>query len=167
MTTRAIFNRKYESYTPGGTEVYLLNGAGVTTNAITTQLLTAGTTLVQGDVVYVSGVYALLASAASGVDATRYNPIGITATSASPASGVEVILDDVATVSAVNLIGEVQMIPGQYYYLSKYAGKITRFSTASGLVTSASGYAALVNLGQALSPSELEVEIEPPVILNN
>ena len=77
MTTRTIFNRKYESYTPAGTEVYLINGAGVTTTAITTQLLTAGQTLVQGDVVYVSGVYALLASAASGVDATQYNPIGI------------------------------------------------------------------------------------------
>ena len=165
MTTRAIFNRKYESYTPGSTEVWLVNGAGVTTTPITTQTLTAGATLIQGDVVYVSGTYALPATAASGVDPSRYNAIGVAASAAASSSSVQVNVDDVAVISSANLIGETQMIPGEYYYLAKYDGKLTRYTTGSGLVTSASGYAALVNVGQALSPTELQVEIEPPVVL--
>lgn len=165
MTTRAIFNRKYESYTPGSTEVWLVNGAGVTTSFAQTQTLTAGATLIQGDVVYVSGTYALPATAASGVDATRYNAVGITATAAALSSSVDVNVDDVAVVSASNLIGETQLVPGEYYYLAKYSGKLTRYTTSSGLVTAASGYAALVSVGQALSPTELQVEVQPPVVL--
>jgi hypothetical protein len=165
MTTRAIFNRKYESYTPGSTEVWLVNGAGVTTTPVTTQTLTAGATLIQGDVVYVSGTYALPATAASGVDATKYSAVGVAATSASSSSSVSINVDDVAIVSSSNLIGETQLIPGEYYYLAKYAGKLTRYTTSSGLVTAASGYAALVSVGQALSPTELQVEIQPPVVL--
>lgn len=165
MTTRAIFNRKYESYTPGSTEVWLVNGAGVTTTPVSTQTLTAGATLIQGDAVYVSGIYALPATAASGVDATRFNAIGVAATSAASSASVEINVDGVAVLSSANLIGESQLIPGEYYYLAKYDGKLTRYATSSGLVTSASGYAALVNIGQALSPTELQVEIEPPVVL--
>lgn len=165
MTTRAIFNRKYESYTPGSTEVWLVNGAGVTTTPVRTQTLTAGATLIQGDVVYVSGTYALPATAASGVSPTRYNAIGVAAASASLSSSVTVTIDDVAIVSSANLIGESQLVPGEYYYLAKYDGKLTRYTTSSGLVNAASGYAALVNIGQALSPTELQIEIEPPVVL--
>ena len=165
MTTRAIFNRKYESYTPGNTEVWLVNGAGVTTSPSSTQTLTAGATLIQGDIVYVSGVYALPATASSGVDSTRYNAVGVAAASAAVSSTVAVNVDDVAIISSNNLIGETQMIPGEYYYLAKYNGKLARYTTTSGLVTAASGYAALVSLGQALSPTELQVEIQPPVVL--
>ena len=57
------------------------------------------------------------------------------------------------------------MTPGEFYYLSKFKGEVTRFSTASGLVTGASGYGALVALGNAVSTTELQVEIAPPVIL--
>jgi hypothetical protein len=78
---------------------------------------------------------------------------------------VAVTLDDTAVVSSANLTGDTQLVPGEYYYLSKFTGQLTRYSTASGLVTLASGYAALVNIGQALSTSELQVEIEPPVVL--
>jgi len=165
MTTRAIFNRQYESYTPGSTQVWLVNGAGVTTSPTTTQTLTAGATLIQGDVVYVSGTYALPASAASGVVTTNYNVIGITTTAASAASSVTITVDDVAIVSSANLVAETQLVPGKYYYLSKYTGKLTQYSTASGTVTASGGYAALVNVGQALSPTELQVEIEAPVVL--
>jgi hypothetical protein len=165
MTTRTIFNRKYESYTPASTEVWLVNGAGVTTSAANTQTFTAGATLIQGAVVYASGTYVFPASAASGVASALYNPIGITAAAAASSSSVQVNVDDVAVVSSSNIAGETQLTPGQYYYLSKYSGQLTKYATGSGLVTAASGYAALVSLGQALSTSELQVEIEAPVIL--
>lgn len=165
MTERAIFNRKYTSYTPGGQQVWLVNGAGVTTSAAQTQDFTAGSTLIQGQPVYVSGTYVLPASAASGVAATNYNVIGITAEAATTGNPVAVNLDDVAVVSAANITADSTLVPGQYYYLSQYTGEITRYSTASGTVTAASGYAALVNLGIALSTTELHVEIEAPVDL--
>lgn len=165
MPTRAIFNRQYESYTPGSTQVWLVNGAGVTTSPITTQTLTAGSTLLQGDVVYVSGTYALPANAASGVSPTNYNVIGVTTTAAALSSPVTITVDDTVVLSSANLVGETQLVPGKYYYLSKYAGKLTQYSTTSGTVTASGGYAALVTVGQALSPTELQVEIEAPVVL--
>lgn len=165
MATRAVFNRKYESYTPGNTEVWLVNGAGVGTTPATLQSLTAGATFIQGDAVYVSGTYALAASAASGVNSVRYNPVGITAASAASSASLNVAVDGVVVLSSANLVGETQLTPGAYYYLSKYDGKITKYATGSGLITAASGYAALVYLGQALSPTELQIEIEPPVVL--
>jgi hypothetical protein len=165
MTTRAIFNRQYTDYTPAGQQVWLVNGAGVTTSAAQTQNFTAGATLIQGQVVYVSGTYVLPASAASGVTPAQYNAIGITTQAAATSATVAVTLDDTAVVSSANLTGDTQLVPGEYYYLSKFTGQLTRYSTASGLVTLASGYAALVNIGQALSTSELQVEIEPPVVL--
>jgi hypothetical protein len=91
--------------------------------------------------------------------------IGVTAEAAASAASVAVILDDTAVISSANLAGDTALIPGQYYYLSKYDGQLTRYSTASGLVTLASGYAALVGVGQALSTSELQVEIDPPIVL--
>ena len=165
MTDRAIFNRRYTDFTPGGQQVWLVNGAGVTTSAAQTQQFTAGTALIQGQPVYVSGTYVLPASAASGVASTQFNVIGITTQAAPAGSGVAVNVDDIAVVSDANISAESVLVPGQYYYLSKYTGEITRFSTASGTVTAASGYAALVNLGIALSTTELHVEIEAPVDL--
>ncbi len=165
MTDRAIFNRKYTDFTPGGTQVWLVNGAGVTTSAASTQNFTAGANLIQGQVVYVSGTYVLPASAASGVSSDQYQAIGITAAAASTSSTVAVNLDDIAVVSDANITADSVLVPGQYYYLSQYSGELTRYSTASGTVTAASGYAALVNLGLALSTTELHVEIQPPVDL--
>lgn len=167
MTDRAIFNRRYTSFTPGSTEVWLANGAGVTTTLSSTQEFTAGSNLIQGEVVYVSGTYVLPASAASGVAPEVYNAIGITAASAGVSSGVAVNLDDIAVVGDANITAEAALVPGQYYYLSKYDGQLTRYATASGEVTAASGYAALVNVGLALSTTEIQVEIEAPVVLNN
>jgi hypothetical protein len=165
VTDRAIFNRKYTDFTPGGTQVWLVNGAGVTTSAASTQNFTAGANLIQGQVVYVSGTYVLPASAASGVSSDQYQAIGITAAAASTSSTVAVNLDDIAVVSDANITADSVLVPGQYYYLSQYSGELTRYSTASGTVTAASGYAALVNLGLALSTTELHVEIQPPVDL--
>jgi hypothetical protein len=167
MTDRAIFNRKYTSFTPGGTQVWLVNGAGVTTTFPTTQSFTAGQNLIQGQVVYVSGTSVFSATALSGVPPAEYAAIGITAASAGISSGVAVILDDVAVLSSANITAESTLIPGEYYYLSKYSGQVTRYSTASGVI-SASGtgqYQVLAGIGTALSTTELEVELETPVII--
>lgn len=165
MTDRAIFNRRYTSFTPGSSPVWLVNGAGVTTTAVNTQQFTAGAVLLQGQPVYVSGTYALPAIAASGTDAANFNVIGITAEAAALGSGVAVNLDDIAVINDVNITADSALIPGQYYYLSKYQGEVTRYSTASGTVSAADGYAALVGLGLALSTNELQVEVEAPVTL--
>jgi hypothetical protein len=167
MTERAIFGRRYSSYQPAGTEVWLLNGTGVSVTAAGTQSFVAGTNLIQGQVVYVSGVYALPASAASGVSPTQYNAIGLVAAPASAASPVSVVVDDIAVVGTVNITAGTSLVPGEYYYLSTSPGELTQYSTASGLVTAASGFAALVSLGQALSTTELQVEIEAPIVLTN
>jgi predicted RecA/RadA family phage recombinase len=167
MTERAIFGRRYSSYQPAGTEVYLLNGTAVSLTAPTTQTFTAGANLLQGSVVYVSGVYALPALAASGVSQAQYSAIGITTETATTSGPVPVVFDDIVVVSAANITAESALVPGEYYYLSKYSSELTRYSTASGLVTAASGFAALVSLGQALSTTELQVEIEAPVTLTN
>jgi len=165
MTTRAIFNRQYTDYTPGGQQVWLLNGAGVTTTPINTLTFTAGDTLVQGQVVYVSGTYVLPATAASGVSIDRYNAIGVTTEAAAASASVSVSVDDTVVVSSANLTADTQLVPGQYYYLSKFDGQLTAYATASGSVTSSGGYGALVTIGQALSPTELQVEIEAPLYL--
>jgi hypothetical protein len=167
MTERAIFGRRYSSYQPAGTEVYLLNGTAVSVTAAGTQSFVAGVNLIQGTVVFVSGIYALPASAASGVTPAQFAAIGITAEAASATNSVSVVVDDIAVVSDANITAETSLVPGQYYYLSKATGELTRYSTASGLVTTASGFAALVSLGQALSTTELHVEIEAPVTLTN
>jgi hypothetical protein len=167
MADRAIFNRKYTSFTPGGTQVWLINGAGVTTTFPTTQTFTAGQNLIQGQVVYVSGTSVFSATALSGVPSAQYEAIGITAASAGTSSGVAVILDDVAVLSSANITAESALIPGEYYYLSKYSGQVTRYSTASGTV-SASGtnqYQVVAGIGLALSTTELEVEIDVPVLI--
>ena len=167
MADRAIFNRKYTSFTPAGTEVYLINGAGITTSRPTTQNFTAGANLIQGEVVYVSGALVFPASAVSGIASFNFGAIGVTAASAGVTSGVAVNVDDVVVVSAANITAETTLVPGEYYYLSKFTGQLTRYTTASGSIT-ASGtdqYQALVALGKAFSTTELEVEILPPTLL--
>lgn len=165
MTERNIFNRRYTDYTPISTQVWLVNGDGVTTNPARTQSFTAGSNLVQGQAVYVSGVYAVPASAASGVAPEQYQVVGITTAAATALDPVEVNLDDIAVVGAANITAETVLVPGQYYYLSKYEGQITRYATASGVVSASGGYVASVNMGLALSTTELSLEIQPPSTL--
>jgi hypothetical protein len=167
VADRAIFNRKYTSFTPAGTQVWLANGAGVTTTFPTSRSFTAGESLNQGQVVYVSGTAVFAASAASGVPAYKYQAIGITAEAASVTSGVAVIFDDLAVLNSSNITAESSLVPGEYYYLSKYTGQVTRYATSSGLVSASGtyGYQVLAAIGTALSSSELQVEIEQPVII--
>ena len=164
MANRSIFNRRYTSYTPGSTQVWLVNGQGVTTSPITTLDFTAGETLVQGEAVYVSGAVVPGANAASGVAPELYNPIGITNAAADATETVGVVLDNNATISSSNLIHESAMTPGQYYYLAREKGKLVSADAPSG-ITMSGGYAAVVPLGLALSTSELQVEIQGPIIL--
>lgn len=164
MTDRAIFNRKYTSFTPASTEVWLINGTGITTSSITTTSFTAGQNLIQGEVVYVSGSYVLPASTASGVNPTAWSALGITAEAASSSMSVSVILDDIAIISSGNLIHQTSLTPGQYYYVSNIAGKLTSSAAPSGISISG-GYAASTVVGLALSPSELHVETDPPITL--
>lgn len=165
MTDRAIFNRRYTDFTPGGTQVWLVNGAGVTTSIPSSSEFTAGTNLIQGQAVYVSGTYVFPATAASGVSADLHNVIGITADSAVAQSGVLVNLDSTVIVNDVNITAESTLVPGQYYFLSKYQGEITRYSTASGVISVADGYAVSAPVGVALSTSELQLEIETPAVI--
>lgn len=164
MTDRAIFNRRYTSYTPGSTPVWLVNGAGVTTSPATTLTFTAGSDLDQGEVVYVSGTYVLPASASSSAAPALWSPIGITAEAAVTSADVDVIVDDIALVSSGNLVHEVALTPGQYYYVSNIAGKLTSSAAPSG-ITISGGYGALSSVGLALSASEIHVEIGGPVTL--
>jgi len=164
MTNRAIFNRKYSSFTSASTEVWLVNGAGVTTSPTTTVSFTAGQDLIQGTPVYVSGVYVFEASAASGVVPELFIAIGITAEAASTSASIDVVLDDVAVISSGNLIHESSMVPGTYYYLSNLSGKLTSSSAPSGITVSG-GYAASAPMGLALSASELNIEICSPITL--
>jgi hypothetical protein len=168
MTDRAIFNRKYTSFVSGsGTSVFLINGAGVTTQLSPTQSFTAGETLIQGAFVYVSGTSVFKASSLSGLASSRYAVIGATAAAANVGNSVEVNLDSVVVLSASNITAETSLIPGQVYYLSKYSGQVTRFSTTSGQVSNSGTFQYQVSapVGQALSTTELEIEIQPPIIL--
>ena len=86
------------------------------------------------------------------------------AAAAAEAETVGVILDSNATISSSNLIHESAMTPGQYYYLAREKGKLVSADAPSG-ITMAGGYAAVAPLGLALSTSELQVEIQGPIIL--
>jgi len=165
VTNRAIFNRKYTEFQPGDTPVFLVNGGGVTSSSPTSLVnFTAGADLIQGEVVYVSGVYAVPATAVSGVDSAQHQAVGLTAEAAVQNATVSVNLDDIAVVSAANLTADTQLTPGQYYYLAREKGKLVSADAPSG-ITMSGGYAAVVPLGLALSTSELQVEIQGPIIL--
>ncbi len=167
MANRNIFARSFQSYNSGGTDVWVLDGEGVSLSLPAVQSYIAGETLIQGDFVYVSGTQVFKATALSGLAATRYGVVGATTAAAPTGSGVSVSTDGIVSIGSANLTADVSLVPGNYYYLSKYAGKITRYSTASGLV-SASGsnqYQVSVPVGYAVSSSELDVEIQPAIIL--
>jgi hypothetical protein len=166
VTDRAVFNRRYTSFQADGTQVWLANGAGVTTSPSSSErAFTAGEDLIQGAAVYVSGLNVYNANAASGIASFHYNPIGITSEAASASDQVIVILDDIVSISSDNLYAETSLEVGEYYFLAPTPGQITKYSTASGEVDANGGFGALVNLGTAVSSSELSLEIQPIVEL--
>jgi len=132
-----------------------------------TKSYTAGESLILGDIVYVSGVSVFKATALSGVDTTRYNPIGAVTISGSTGQTVTVNSDNIVSFTSNNITAESNLVAGELYYLSKYPGQITRYSTASGIVALSGNnqYGSLVYVGRALSSTQLEVEIQPKIIL--
>jgi hypothetical protein len=167
VANRNVFARSFQSVNSGGTDVWVLDGEGVSLSLPASQSYTAGETLIQGDFVYVSGTSVFKASALSGVAAFNYGVIGATTVAAPAGSGISVSTDGIVSIGNENVTADVSLVPGKFYYLSKYSGQITRYATASGLV-SASGtneYQVSVPVGFAVSNSELNVEIQPPVIL--
>ena len=50
-------------------------------------------------------------------------------------SDVVVNLDGVISLTDVNITADTALIPGEYYYLSKFEGEVVRFTTTSGTVT--------------------------------
>lgn len=167
MTNRNIFNRSYTSFTSNGSQVWLINGGGTTSTYTSPYVVNAGENLIQGDFVYASGNVVVKATALSGVAGAFYYPIGVAAESASASAPVKVNLDGVVVVTGANITDGTQLTPGEDYFLSKYTGQITKYSTASGII-SASGlnqYGASVRVGRAISTSELEIEIQPPTVL--
>jgi hypothetical protein len=167
VANRNVFARSFQSVNSGGTDVWVLDGEGVSLSLPASQSYTAGETLIQGDFVYVSGTSVFKASALSGVAAFNYGVIGATTVAAPAGSGISVSTDGIVSIGNENVTADVSLVPGEFYYLSKYSGQITRYATASGLV-SASGtneYQVSVPVGFSVSNSELNVEIQPPVIL--
>jgi hypothetical protein len=167
VANRNVFARSFQSVNSGGTDVWVLDGEGVSLSLPESQSYTAGETLIQGDFVYVSGTSVFKASALSGVAAFNYGVIGATTVAAPAGSGISVSTDGIVSIGNENVTANVSLVPGEFYYLSKYSGQITRYATASGLV-SASGtneYQVSLPVGFAVSNSELNVEIQPPVIL--
>lgn len=133
------------------------------------RIFTAGETLNQGEVVYVSGVSVFKASALSGIAPFNYQAIGVVENIQQVSAGNQctIILDGETIVSGTAIVGSSSLVAGETYYLSKYPGKVTQYSTASGFVTNSGTdqHQALVVLGKATTSQHLEVEIQPPIIL--
>ena len=163
MTNRSIFNRRYTSYSPAGVEVYLLNGAGISSQLNPTFDFELGEDLDSGSVVYVSGAVIYAASAASGVSADLAYAVGITTVSGNTGATVPVVTDEIATVDSQNITHQSTLTPGRYYYLSNVAGQVTAIPP-SGISVSG-GFQASTLVGMALTQSDIHLEIDGPVFL--
>lgn len=151
-----------------GSNTILASGNYITvsgTDVSSIKTYTAGETIAVGEFVAFDTGSLVKASAASGVDPVRYNTFGCAITAGNATDSIKVNSDNIVTLANANITADSQLTPGESYYLSKFAGQITRYSTTSGDVTFAEGYGALVYVGRALSTTQLEVEIQPKIIL--
>jgi hypothetical protein len=151
-----------------GSNTILASGDYITvsgTDVSSIKTYTAGETLAVGEFVCFDAGSLVKASAASGVDPVRYNVFGCAITAGNITDLVRVNSDNIVTLADANITADTQLTPGEPYYLSKFSGQVTRYSTASGGITFAEGYGALVYVGRALSTTQLEVEIQPKIIL--
>lgn len=137
--------------------------SGVDVSSVTSY--TAGETLEVGDFVCFDAGSLVKASASGGVSAARHSPIGSAASSGTVGETVRVNSDNIVVLSDANIYGETQLVPGEDYYLAADYGQVTRYSVPPGGITASGGYGALVYVGRALSTTQLEVEIQPKVIL--
>jgi hypothetical protein len=151
-----------------GSNTVLSSGNYITisgTDVSSIKTYTAGETIAVGEFVCFDAGSLVKASAASGVDSVRYNTFGCAITAGNATDAIRVNSDNIVTLSDPNITAESQLTPGESYYLSKYFGQVTKYSTASGGITFAEGYGALVYVGRALSTTQLEVEIQPKILL--
>ena len=151
-----------------GSNTVLSSGNYITisgTDVSSIKTYTAGETIAVGEFVCFDAGSLVKASAASGVDPVRYNTFGCAITAGNVTDTIRVNSDNIVTLSDPNITAESQLTPGESYYLSKYFGQVTKYSTASGGITFAEGYGALVYVGRALSTTQLEVEIQPKILL--
>ena len=151
-----------------GSNTVLSSGNYITisgTDVSSIKTYTAGETLAVGEFVCFDAGSLVKASAASGVNPVRYNTFGCAITAGNVTDTIRVNSDNIVTLSDPNITAESQLTPGESYYLSKYFGQVTKYSTASGGITFAEGYGALVYVGRALSTTQLEVEIQPKILL--
>ena len=167
------FDQVFQSAVSGqvlaeGSNAILASGNYITvsgTDVSSIKTYTAGETIAVGEFVCFDTGSLVKASAASGVDPARYNTFGCAITAGNATDTIRVNSDNIVTLADANITADSQLTPGDSYYLSKYFGQVTRYSTASGGVTFAEGYGALVYVGRALSTTQLEVEIQPKIIL--
>jgi hypothetical protein len=164
VTNRSIFNRRYTSYSPAGTQVWLINGAGISSQLNPTFDFELGQDLDSGSVVYVSGSVIFAASAASGTTADAAFAVGITTVSGNTGATVPVVTDEVATVDSQNITHQNTLTPGRYYYLSNVPGQVT-LTEPSGISFSG-GFQASTLVGMALTQSDIHLEIDGPVFLS-
>jgi hypothetical protein len=167
------FNEVFQGSVSGqilaaGSNTVLSSGNYITisgTDVSSVKTYTAGETIAVGEFVCFDAGSLVKASAASGVDPVRYNTFGCAITAGNATDTIRVNSDNIVTLSDPNITAESQLTPGESYYLSKYFGQVTKYSTASGGITFAEGYGALVYVGRALSTTQLEVEIQPKILL--
>lgn len=167
------FDQVFQSAVSGqvlaeGSNAILASGNYITvsgTDVSSIKTYTAGETIAVGEFVCFDTGSLVKASAASGVDPARYNTFGCAITAGNATDPIRVNSDNIVTLADANITADSQLTPGDSYYLSKYFGQVTRYSTASGGITFAEGYGALVYVGRALSTTQLEVEIQPKIIL--
>lgn len=167
------FNKVFQGSVSGqvlaeGSNTVLSSGNYITisgTDVSSIKTYTAGETIAVGEFVCFDAGSLVKASAASGVDPVRYNTFGCAITAGNATDTIRVNSDNIVTLSDPNITAESQLTPGESYYLSKYFGQVTKYSTASGGITFAEGYGALVYVGRALSTTQLEVEIQPKILL--
>jgi len=164
VSNRSIFNRRYTSYDPAGTQVWLVNGAGISSQLNPTFDFELGEDLDSGSVVYVSGSVIFAASAASGTIADAAYAVGITTVSGNAGATVPVVTDEVATVDSQNITHQSTLTPGRYYYSSNIPGQVT-LTEPSGISFSG-GFQASTLVGMALTQSDIHLEIDGPVFLS-
>lgn len=137
--------------------------SGVDVSSVTSY--TAGETIEVGDFVCFDAGSLVKASASGGVAVARHSPIGAASSSGTAGQTVRINSDNIVVLSDANIYGETQLTPGEDYYLAADYGQITRYSSTPAGITASGGYGALVYVGRALSTTQLEVEIQPKVIL--
>ena len=164
MSNRSIFNRRYTSYEPAGTQVWLVNGAGISSQLNPTFDFELGEDLDSGSVVYVSGSVIFFFFSASGTIADAAYAVGITTVSGNAGATVPVVTDEVATVDSQNITHQSTLTPGRYYYLSNIPGQVT-LTEPSGISFSG-GFQASTLVGMALTQSDIHLEIDGPVFLS-